>query len=94
MATIIRIRNNDEDLRPIRLFLHWHVHDETRIVHHIPSKLTFVIDYSPPAAQGWVKASELTARLAHVCDGNAPPPPDRVRRIAKTPYTPFLCSLV
>ena len=71
IGPIIRL-DNDDDFRPIMLFTDWDINEKTRIVHHVPTKLTFIIDYKPPTDEGWVKASDLTARLAHTCDGCTP----------------------
>jgi hypothetical protein len=88
IAPIIRL-DSEDDFRPINLFKDWHVNETTRIVHHFPSKLTFVINYEHPAEGSWVKPCELTARLIHICDGRGRPI-NKLRQIGKDAIHAFL----
>ena len=88
IGPIIRL-NDDNDFRAINLFGDWDVNEQTRIVHHAPSKLTFLIDYKHPAEGSWVKPCDLTARLVHICDGHALPK-GKLHQIGKDAIHAFL----
>ena len=81
---------NDGDMRPIQLLSDWHVNEHSRLVHHRPSKLAFLIDYAPPPEGEYVKPSALSARLVHACNGTDLPPPETLRRLAKDAIHAFL----
>ena len=89
IGPVIRL-DNDNDLRPINLFNDWYVDELARLVHHRPSKLTFVIEYIPPSEGDWVKRSGLSAQLVHACGDTDVPPAATLRQIAKDAIHAFL----
>jgi hypothetical protein len=89
IGPVIRLAD-DMDLHPIKLLRDWQVNEDARTVFHGPSKLVFVIDYDPPPEGAWVRPSDLSAQMAHVCDGGKLPPPPVLQQIGKDAIHAFV----
>ena len=92
IGPVIRLENDSYlgQINPFKLSEDWLVDEHNRLVYHEPSKLAFVIDYTPPAEGEWVKPSDLSARVVHTCGNGDVPAEAKLVRLAKDAIWAFV----
>ena len=82
--------DNENDLRAIEPYRDWEIDEEQRTAFYIPGQLLFVIAYPARPLGGSPPLTEVTARLAHLCDGAAMPALDQLQRVGKDAIHAFV----